>query len=128
MAAIDRLPACLERHSLKRGCAGTHDNNHIPNCRRSSLAILRPGGFQLQPLPVPPPEAAWACYPREVLLQHAKSGLQLPTSLPAPMRTWYRVYDVTDEFAIGTASSMSEPSEPVLQEHGREDVEVKAMT
>ncbi len=59
---------------LTWGCAGAQCNNHIPNCRRPSLAILRPGDFQLQPLLVPPSEAVdvKAAHPSEVILQRAE--------------------------------------------------------
>ncbi len=104
------------RHSLRGGCAGGHSNNHIPSCRRPSLAILRPGDFQRQPLPVPPPEAVYVrtAHPCEILLQHAEPGLKLTISLPALVRKRHRVDDVTDDFVRGTGSSMSEPSEQVL--------------
>ncbi len=62
------------RHSPRRGCANVHSNNHISNCRRPSLAILRRGDSQRQPLLVPPSEAVddWAAHPSEVLLQLAE--------------------------------------------------------
>ncbi len=43
------------------------------------------------------------------------------------MRRRHRVDDVPDDFVGRTASSVSEPSEPALQEHWREGAEVKAM-
>ncbi len=52
----------------------------------------------------------------DVLLRRAEPGRELATSLPAPVRKRHRVDDVTDDFARGTATSMSEPSEPALQE------------
>ncbi len=90
----------LGRRSLRRGCAGVHVNNHIPNCRRLSLAILRTGDSQLKPLPVPPSEAVdvWAAHPSEFLLQHGEPGLQLTTPLPAPVRKRHWVDDVPSEF------------------------------
>ncbi len=69
-----------------------------------------------QQLPVPPSEAVdvSAAHPSEVLLQHAEPGLKLTTSLPVPVRKRPRVDDVTDDFTRGTASTMSELSEPAL--------------
>ncbi len=52
----------------------------------------------------------------------------MTTLLPAPVRGRHRVDDVPDDFAGRTASSVSEPSEPALQEHWREGAEVEAMT
>ncbi len=40
----------------------------------------------------------------------------------------HRADDVTDDFARGTASSLSEPSEPALQERWVEGAEVKLTT
>ncbi len=97
-----------------------HPGEALPvSTTTTTLAILRPGDFQRQPLPVPPSEAVdvEAAYPIDDLLQRAESGLQIATSLPAPMRKRHWVDDVTDDFARGTASSMSEPSEPALQEY-----------
>ncbi len=102
------------RQSPRRVCAGAHSNNYIPSGRRPSLAILRPGDSR--PLPVPAPETVdfRAVRLTDVLLQRAEPGLQLTTSLPAPVRKRHRVDDVTDDFARGTASSMPELSEPAL--------------
>ncbi len=69
----------MGRRSPRRGCAAVHSNNHIPNCRRPSSAILRPGDSQLQPLLVPQSQTvdAGAAHLSEFLLQHGEPDLEL---------------------------------------------------
>ncbi len=41
----------------------------------------------------------------EVLLQHAEPGFQVTTPLPAAVRGWYHVDDITDDFVGGAAAA-----------------------